>query len=47
MLAFVQTKTLSSCMLCFYKMWSFAISDLDNNSLIIRIMKQKFETFIL
>jgi hypothetical protein len=34
-------------MLCFYKMWSFAISEVDNNSLIIRIMKQKFETFIL
>ena len=47
MLAFVQTKTLSSHMLCFYKMWSFAMSELDYSSLIIPIMKQKFEIFIL
>ena len=47
MLAFVQNKTLSLDILCFYKMWSFAINEVDNNSLIIPIMKQKFETLIL
>jgi hypothetical protein len=31
----------------FYKMWSFAISEVDNNSLVIRVIKLKFEIVIL
>jgi hypothetical protein len=47
MLSFVRSKLLSSSMPYFYKMWSFAINEVDNNSLVIRIMKLKFETVIL
>jgi hypothetical protein len=31
----------------FYKMWSIAINEVDNNNLIIRVMKLKVETVIL
>jgi hypothetical protein len=47
MLSFVQTKSLSSSMSYFYKMWSIAINEVDNNNLIIRVMKLKVETVIL
>jgi hypothetical protein len=47
MLSFVQSKLLSSSMPYFYKMWSFAISEVDNNSLVIRVIKLKFEIVIL
>jgi hypothetical protein len=47
MLSFVQTKSLSSSMLYFYKMLSFSINGVDNNSLIIQVIKLQSETVIL
>ena len=47
MLSFVQIKPLSSSMLYFYKMWSIAINEVDNNNLIIGVMKLKVEIVIL
>jgi hypothetical protein len=46
-LSFVRSKLLSSSMPYFYKMWLFAISEVDNNNLVIRVMKLKFEIVIL
>jgi hypothetical protein len=39
MLSFVRSKLLSPSMPYFYKMWSFAISEVDNNSLVIRVIE--------